>query len=99
MKLTQLKNSEVLPQRIEMNDVAVTCNKKCVDIGVNKTVSSLEKVELVWDEEELAIRLHSLEAIIPWDILLPKSVKDMYRLRAQSLIQSQHLFLSLRRSE
>lgn len=92
MKLTKLKNSEVLPQRIEMNDVAVTCNKKCVDIGVNKTVSSLEKVELVMNEEKIIEILSNKQDYEQIPLLTRIKI-------AKTLIQSQHLFLSLRRSE
>lgn len=70
--------------------------------GFNEAVSSLEKVELVMSPIELA-KVMVMESTFKaskeeWE-QIPKEIQDSFIYMATRIIQSQHIFLSLRRSE
>lgn len=112
MKLTQLKNSEVLPQKREIIQSIIGSLHNVSNGGFNEAVSSLEKVELVMDSKALAELIqnifnertkyvqdyHSHKLNVKGN--RPKFVsKPISECVANGVIQSSHLFLSLRMSE
>lgn len=99
MFITQLPGSEVLPQKIEISKHELFTPN--YENGYNNAVSSIEKVELVWDDENLAKEIFEVctyPSPNKWEYE-PEEDKKVWRYRASIISDNAHLFLSLRRSE
>lgn len=114
MKLTQLLGSEVLPQKIESTpgkgcrcaaygECECVCGVDWTDhTSRNEAISSLQKVELVINEEDLLNVIAKYHVELGLRMVADKGKNEKIspsRELAKTLIQSQRLFLSLRRSE
>lgn len=106
MFITQLPGSEVLPQkRNDYGPLYGTEEQKAIKYGEDKgydlAVSSLENVDLVWDEEKIAREIFeacTYPSPDKWEDE-PEEDKRVWRYRASIISDNAHLFLSLRRSE